>query len=318
MAVTPPPGPEDILPSTLRGPGWRPRARAHADELGGVWASFRVASAVAPLRAVLLGAPGEELRRIDDPAAWLMLEAPDLATLQAQAAGLAAAYAAEGVEVHWHRPPSSAPPNHIFAADLFFLTPEGAILARMAAEQRAGEERLVAQALAALGVPILLTPRGEATFEGADAAWLDSRTVVLGVGQRTNGAAVTQIRPILASMGVEVRVATLSAGVQHLLGAVNLVDADLAFVRATQLTPSLREAFRGVRLVELPDDDEVLGRRAMNFVTLGPRAVLMPSGCPRTRATLEAHGVRVVEADVSAYVQAGGAMGCATGILRRG
>ena len=188
----------------------------------------------------------------------------------------------------------------------------------MAAEQRAGEERLVAQALADLGVPLLLTPRGDATFEGADAAWLDPRTVLLGVGQRTNRAAVAQIGPLLASMGVEVRVAELAGGVQHLLGAVNLVDVDLAFVRATQLTFSLREALCGWNLVELPDDDEVVGRRAMNFVTLGPRAVLLPTGCPRTRAVLEAHGVRVAEAEVSEYVKAGGAMGCATGILRRG
>ncbi len=318
MPATPPPGPDGV-PSTLRGPGWRPRAQAHADELGTVWAPYRVTHAVATLRAVLLGAPGEELRDLARPSDWLMLEAPDLARLQAQAAGLAAAYAAEGVEVVWNRPQGDdVPPNHIFAADLFFMTPEGAILARMAAEQRAGEERLVAQALAAAGVPILLTPRGDATFEGADAAWLDPRTVLMGVGQRTNRAAVAQIGPLLASMGVEVRVAELAGGVQHLLGAVNLVDVDLAVVRATQLTPSLRVALRGWTLVELPDDDEVLDRRAMNFVTLGPRAVLMPSGCPRTRATLEAHSVRVVEADVSEYVKAGGGMGCATGILRRG
>lgn len=284
-----------------------------------MWAPYCVHHAITTLRAVLLGAPGEELRDLSRPGDWLMLEAPDLPRLQAQAEGLAAAYVAEGVEVVWHRPQGPhVPPNHIFAADLFFMTSEGAILARMAAAQRAGEERLAAQALSALGVPILLTPRGDATFEGADAAWLDPRTVLFGVGQRTNGAAVEQVAPLLASMGVEVRVAELAGGVQHLLGAVNFVDGDLAVVRASQLTPSLRDALRGWNLLELPDDDEVLGRRAMNFVTLGPRAVLLPTECPRTRARLEAHGVRVVETAVTEYVKAGGGMGCATGILWRG
>ena len=188
----------------------------------------------------------------------------------------------------------------------------------MAAEQRAGEERGVAEALATLGVPVLLTPRGRATFEGADALWLDTSTVLVGTGRRTNAEGVAQLRWLLAGMGVQVVEAELSPGVQHLLGAVNPFAAGRAAALSTHLTPSLRQALSGWDLVELPPDEETETRRAMNFVTLGPGRVLMPGGCPRTRARLEAAGVVVVEAEVSEYVKAGGAMGCATGILRRG
>ncbi len=315
MTPTPAPGPS--TPSTLGGPGWRPRARAHGEELGPVWAACGVSSAWAPLHEVLLAVPGDEQRFAEDPGTWLMLERPDLRTLRAQAKALGAAYAAEGVTVRWSLP-SRPRPNHLFCCDLFFMTPEGAVLARMAAEQRAGEERGVAEALATLGVPVLLTPRGRATFEGADALWLDTSTVLVGTGRRTNAEGVAQLRWLLAGMGVQVVEAELSPGVQHLLGAVNPFAAGRAAALSTHLTPSLRQALSGWDLVELPPDEETETRRAMNFVTLGPGRVLMPGGCPRTRARLEAAGVVVVEAEVSEYVKAGGAMGCATGILRRG
>jgi N-dimethylarginine dimethylaminohydrolase len=188
----------------------------------------------------------------------------------------------------------------------------------MAAEQRAGEEPLVAATLAALGIPIVATIRGAGTFEGADAQWLDERTLLIGVGRRTNASAVEQLEPLLGGMGVRVVTCELSPRVQHLLGAVNPLDERLAAVVAPALGPSLRAALSGWELVELPGDDETFGRRGHNWVTVAPRRVVMPAGCPRTRATLEARGVTCIEVDVSEYVAADGAIGCATGVLERG
>jgi N-dimethylarginine dimethylaminohydrolase len=74
---------------------------------------------------------------------------------------------------------------------------------------------------------------------------------------------------------------------------------------------------RGYDLLELPPDDEVVRRRAMNLVTLGPGQVLMPAGCPVTRRRLESAGLEVFDVEVSEYVNAAGALGCLTGILRR-
>lgn len=316
MTPTPPPGPE--VPSTLGGAGWSPRIAPHVAEIGALWGSCGVSSHFAPLREVLLAVAGEEMDYPESPDAWLMMERPELAALQAQTRALAALYASVGVRVHLHRPSRTPPPNHIFMCDLFFMTPEGAILARMAATQRAGEERYTAEALARLGIPILLTPRGDATFEGADAMWLDERTVLIGAGRRTNAAAVAQIAPLLASMGVRTEVVEIGAGVQHLLGAVNPVDHDLVAVLGAHVTPSLRVALGGRRLIELPSDEETEELRAMNFVPIGPRRIVMPARCPRTRAVLEAAGVECLEADVSQYIRAAGAIGCLTGIVRRG
>ncbi|MES2640523.1 MAG: arginine deiminase family protein [Myxococcota bacterium] len=320
MHPTPQPGP-DALPSTLGGPGWEPRAATHAAEIGTVWAPYAVRSHVAPLRDVLLALPGEEQEYPEDPDAWLMLDRPHLPTLRAQTEALATFYRSQGVTPHLFRP-AAPKPNHLFQCDLFFMTPEGAILARMAARQRAGEERGTAEALASLGVPILLTPRGEALFEGADAMWLDEQTVLIGVGKRTNDAAVRQITPVLADMGVRVVPVEVGAGVQHLLGVVNLIRPDLAAVLSAHVTPSLRDALRtssggAIELIELGSDTETEDLRAMNFVTLAPGRIVMPARCPRTMARYEAHGVECHPVEVSEYVKAAGALGCLTGILSR-
>ncbi len=325
MPTTHAPGPELAAqassapaPSTLGGPGWQARTAPHADEIGTIWAPYGVRSHVAPLRAVLLAQPGEEQRYAEEPGAWLMLERPDLPTLQAQTEALAAFYRSQGVTPHLFRPARLPTPNHLFQCDLFFMTPEGAVLARMAAQQRAGEERGAAEALASIGVPILLTPRGDALFEGADAMWLDERTVLIGTGKRTNAAAVRQIAPLLAEMGARVVDVEVGAGVQHLLGVVNLLRPDLAAVLSAEVTPSLRAALAGVELIELPSDEETLELRSMNFVTLAPGRIAMPTRCPRTRDAYERRGVECHELAVSEYIKAAGALGCLTGILGRG
>lgn len=327
-------------PSTLGGPGWQPRSGSHAEEIGTIWGDFGVSSEIAPLTVVLLTWPGDELAFEGDPAAWLMHARPDLARMREEALGLAEAYEAHGVAVHWLRhggPPTSPPPtysggevprrgggglpNLVFARDLLFMTPEGAVIARMAAQQRAGEERYAARAIAALGIPILATPTGHSTFEGADALWLRPDLVVVGVGRRTNPAGFEVVRRVLEAQHVDSVAVPLSPNVQHLLGSVNLVRSDLAVVR--EPSPELVRLLDrlGVARMDLDDDPvtarEVVEGRSNNFVTLAPGVVLMPAGNPASSARLEAEGVTVVERAVSQYLCAAGGIGCATGILRR-
>ena len=62
---------------------------------------------------------------------------------------------------------------------------------RQAMEARRGEERYAAKKLADLGVPIIRTICGSATFEGAMGLWIDRKTIVLASGVRTNREAVS-------------------------------------------------------------------------------------------------------------------------------
>ena len=73
----------------------------------------------------------------------------------------------------------------------------------------------------------------------------------------------------------------------------------------------------GIRLLDFVDVPEVTRGRALNFVTVAPREIVMPAHNPRTRARLEAEGVRCHELVVDEYLRAEGGLGCLTGVLSR-
>ncbi len=301
------------------GPGWVGRSTTLREELGGIWAACGIDSEWAALRAVLLHRPGAELAASAEPDAALMLATLDLGKAQAQHDAVAQAYRDQGIAVHAIEPDEPARPNQMFAADLFFMTPEGAVLGRPASRARAGEERQVARRLAALGVPILRSLRGAATFEGADAAWLDPGTVLIGRGLRSNHAGADQLRVLLEEMGVTVLTVDLPAGAMHLMGLLRLVDRDLAIAWPGR-TPdtaiaALRE--RGVQVAFLPDEAEARRGMALNFVTLAPRRILMVGGNPASQAFFEALGIECLSVAVDELAKAAGAVGCLTGVLWR-
>ena len=303
------------------GEGWRPRLAAHAQEIGGLWAACGQDCEWTLLEAVLLHRPGPELAASADPEAALMLAPLDLSRAQTQHDAIAAAYRAAGVEVYAVDPEGAAPPNLMFVADLVFMTPEGAVLARPASQVRAGEERQVARRLAGLGVPILRTLRAGAVFEGADAAWLDPETVLIGRGLRTNDAAIAQIGALLSEMGVETIVADLPAGTMHLMGMLRFADRDLAIAWPRRTPHAAVEALRarGYRVAFLPDEAlaESEPGRALNFVTLAPSRVLMAAGNPVSRRFYEDLGIACTTVPVDELAKAAGAIGCLTGVLRR-
>jgi N-dimethylarginine dimethylaminohydrolase len=248
-----------------------------------------------------------------------MLAPPDAARVAAQHDALGETYRRLGVAVHYVDPACQPPPNQMFAADLFFMTAEGAIVGRPASAVRAGEERWVAARLAALGFPILRTVCGSATFEGADAIWLDPDTVLVGVGLRTNREGARQVAATLADIGVRTIHVELPYGTMHLMGQLRIVDRDLAFVWpgriSTAAVGALRE--RGYEVRHFPDEAEARGGFAHNFVTVGPREIVMPGGNPVSERGYRAAGITCHVVDVDEIAKAAGSIGCLTGVLQR-
>ncbi|HET7409512.1 MAG TPA: arginine deiminase family protein [Paracoccaceae bacterium] len=299
------------------GAGWAQRTATHGDEISRLWAGG-IDSEWRRLKTVLLRRPGPEIV-VDDVDAAQQLEPLDLARAQDEHDAMADAYRAAGVTV-LDVPETAAPtPNRMFCADLFAMTPQGAILARPASTVRAGEEVAVAAALAAARVPILRTLTGNATFEGADLIWLDERITLLGLGLRTNMEAARQIAATLGEIGIETIPVDMPFGTMHLMGMLRITDRDLAIAwpRRTphRAVTALRE--RGYRVEFLPAADEAQANRALNFVTLGPRRILMPGGNEATRAWYESLGINVTETPVTELRKAAGAVGCLTGVVER-
>jgi arginine deiminase len=322
VTSTPPDGtasPAD-RPAAYGGSGWRPRQHPLRHELGTLWAACGQDTEWRRLRSVLLHRPGSELRDLADPEADLMLDRPDGERAARQHDALAAAYRAAGVEVSYVDPPAgAATPNLMFAADLFFMTPEGAVLGRPASVTRAGEERWVQRRLAEQGVPIVRAVSGSGTFEGADALWLDPGTVILGTGLRTNPEGARQVEAVLADMGVNVVRVQLPAGTMHLMGQLRIVDRDLAWYWEGRFDePGLRALDeRGIRAIPFPDHGEARHGFALNVVTLAPREILMPAGCPASQAAYEAEGVVCHTVAIDEITKAAGGIGCLTGIVAR-
>ena len=232
---------------------------------------------------------------------------------------LGKAYQQAAVAVDYVEPAQNPPPNQLFVADLLFMTPEGAVVGRPASTVRAGEERHVAARLASLGIPICRTIGGRGTFEGADAMWLDTHTVLIGTGFRTNAHGARQLADVLGEMDVATVTTRLTQGAMHLMGALRFCDRDLAVVWQGRLSPHALEAVeqRGIAIKIVPNETELINGMALNFVTLGPRRILMPAGNPVTERFYRSLGVEVVTVSVDEIIKAAGAIGCMTGVLER-
>lgn len=314
----------ELKASAYQGKGWRPRVHPHSHDLNGrLWSHFRVNSEWARLKAVLLYSPSNaEIRKIREPHQVQHLRRLSHQKLKAEYSKIKKTYRALGIEVHEIQLDDGrlAPPNLMFVRDLFFGTPEGAVISRMASQVRAGEEKYALISLAKLNIPILTTMRGDSLFEGADALWLNPKTVLCGVGARTNLSALVHLRALLKEQDVQTMPIRMPAGVQHLLGILQIVDRHMAVVRIEKAPRKLLRALRAncFDIVPVKESEEVVFRLGMNFVTVAPKKVVMAADCPHLRSQLEKAGVEVLaQLPIGQLTNAAGGLGCATGILAR-
>jgi N-dimethylarginine dimethylaminohydrolase len=228
--------------SAYHGGSWQDRRTSHAEDQRRHWGNHGYDSEFARLKHVQLYIPPKKDLKIASPEKVQHLRAIDWKTLRREFASLEKVFRRNGVRVSKLSADSfdKSSANLMFTRDHFFMTPWGAILGRMASPVRAGEEKWAQKSLAEAGIPILEMIRGRGTFEGADALWLSSRLVVIGLGNRTNREGFLQIKKLLREFDVEVRSVRLPREVQHLLGLLQVVAPRLALLRSTIAPNTLR------------------------------------------------------------------------------
>ena len=251
-----------------------------------------IQSMTAPLRRVFVRPPGTDLSRWRD---YGWRAEPDAGAIAAEHEAFRAVLEGAGAEVVVG---AAAPdnPDAIYVFDPALVTDAGAILLRPGKELRCDEVEAIGDDLRLHGVPVAAELTPPALAEGGDTLWLDDRTLVIGLGYRTNAAGAAQLAVALPDVDVVTVDLPHHHGrgeVLHLLSLISPLDEDLAVVylplmpvRLVQLLQELE-----MRTVEVPDEE--FDSMGCNVLALGPRRALALDGNPETRRRMEAEGVEV-------------------------
>ena len=198
-----------------------------------------------------------------------------------------------GAEVDLLPADQSTTLDSIYARDASIVSPAGMILCSMGKPARETEPAAQERAFRGFSDPPPVLGRIErpGRLEGGDLIWLDSRTLVVGRGYRTNAEGVRQLRGLVGE-SVDVIEVPLPhwrgpGDVMHLMSLISPVAHDVAVVFSPLLPVPFRELLldRGYSLVDVPDDEfETMG---CNVLALAPRVCLVLRGNRRTREALE-------------------------------
>jgi N-dimethylarginine dimethylaminohydrolase len=204
---------------------------------------------------------------------------PDFPTAQAQHDALCQKLESAGAEVVQLRPAAGISLDAVYAHDASLPTDLGLVLMNPGKANRVMEASRQGEFCQALGIPVLGRIQLPGTAEAGDIVWLDSQTLLVGRGYRTNAAGIEQLRTLLQPHGVEVVPAPLPHGsgpstCLHLMSLISMLDdatvlVDMASL-AVETVELLRE--RGFTLIHIePSERDTL---ACNVLSLGRKRLI--------------------------------------------
>lgn len=166
-----------------------------------------------------------------------------------------------------------------YTHDASLSTDFGLIVMRPGKPNRVPEGKALGSFCASLGFPTLGEIAAPGTTEAGDIVWLDSKTLLVGHGYRTNSVGITQLRELLRPKGVEVLCAPLPYGpgpsaCLHLMSLISLLDETKALVDLPWLAVETVELLksRGFQLIEI--DYSERDTLACNVLSLGEKRLL--------------------------------------------
>lgn len=280
---------------------------------------------VGPLEVVLMRRPRDEWRVVredcwderaqalvdpDGTWYWDARTGPNLDRVHAQHAGLVAALEAEGVEIVFVEGYDPRHMRAIYTRDPLVTVPGGAIVGRLAPVMRKGEERLVTQAIGAMGMPILRTIQGTGMLEGGSFAKITPTVAAYSTSIRCNVEGARQLEEVLRTQGIELIVVPMGGWSIHLDGHFAMVDVDRALVDPLGLPYWFLDRLKELRIetIVCPPGEEW----AINSLVVRPGKLIMGDDNPRTRALLESRGIDVVAIPYDEIQKAGGGIHCST------
>lgn len=278
-----------------------------------------------PLRRVAVRAPRAILTA--DPDVWHYVGPLDASELSKQHAQLVALLVEHGAEVEWLPDTDDELADSVFTYDASLIVPSGAILMRPGKALRLPEIELHERFYEQIRVPVCGSIEPPGTMEAGDGLWLDSTTLAVGRGYRTNQAGIDQLRALVAGDGIEVVQFDLPhhhgpERCLHLMSLVSVLDDDLALVFEPLLPVALHQLMRemGYELLAAPSDEfTASGGLNVNVLTTAPRRVIAVDGYPQTAALMRSAGcdVSLIAGDALCVPCEGGPTCLTRPLLRR-
>jgi N-dimethylarginine dimethylaminohydrolase len=281
----------------------------------------------AELRRVMVHSPRSAGWDNSDGAGhWCVLgfsHPPDFPAAQAQHGELCHQLDLAGVQlIHLPSFPESTL-DAVYTHDASLATDFGLIVMNPGKPSRGPEARHHRVLGESLGIPILGDVVAPGTAEAGDMVWLDSKTLLVGNGYRTNAAGIAQLRNLLGPHDVEVVAASLPYGVGpsaclHLMSLISLLHEKTALVDLPWLSVETVELLkaRGFCLIEI--DHSERESLACNVLALGGRRLLALAENVKTNQKLTDAGFDVrTFAGSELCVNGGGGPTCLTRPLLR-
>ncbi len=234
-------------------------------------------------------------------AAWRELgfqRHPDFTAAQRQHEILCRLLSESGAEVMCLPPTESLTLDAVYAHDASLATDYGLVLMNPGKKGRGAEAQAHADFCGQLGIPVFGEIGLPGASESGDIVWLDSRTLLIGDGYRTNKAGIEQMRALLSSKNVQVLSAPLPYGpgpsaCLHLMSLMSVLDERTILVDLPWLAVETVELLkaRGFRLIEIEySERETL---ACNVLSLGQKRVIAIEENAKTNQRMRGAGFEV-------------------------
>jgi N-dimethylarginine dimethylaminohydrolase len=233
--------------------------------------------------------------------AWRELgfhHAPDFEIAQSQHAALTRELTSAGAELFELPADNKLSLDAVYTHDASLPSDFGLILMRPGKANRVVEARHHGATCETQGIPIFGAIESPGTTEAGDILWLDSKTLLIGHGYRTNAAGIGQMRALLAPKGIEVLSAPLPHGAGpsaclHLMSLISLLDEQTALVDLPWLAVETVELLRarGFRFVQI--DSSERDTLACNVLALGGKRLLAIEENRKTNERLRRAGFDV-------------------------
>jgi dimethylargininase len=194
-------------------------------------------------------------------------------------------------------------PDCCFVEDTAIVVGDKAIITRMGAQSRLGEEAEVRKRLETYKEIHEIRPPG--SIDGGDVLIINDR-IFVGIGERTNESAVEQIGRILGPSGYEI-VPVRMAGVLHLKSACTYLGSDHVVMMPGHFD---QEIFAGYEAIIVPKGEAY----AANCLSVNGK-VLVSRGYPEAKRLIEDRGFKTVDLEMSEFRKGHGSLTCLSKIF---